>query len=157
MLEENDRIPAIMNRQYSNFGFLRRVRAMRMKIPSIISLCILFFTPVLYATPYAVLVVDIARAGNLEKIEGFEKAVAKFNGLQHKGYFTAKPYFNVLRMANGQAYFVFGFNGDVQGIHRENYPGTVRNLRRLKNDGAQMYPNMHWVPLEEIRRLLVAP
>ena len=128
-----------------------------MKIPSIISLCLLFFTPALFATPYEVLVVDIAKAGNLEKIEEFEKAAAKFNGLQHKGYFGAKPFFNVLRMANGRAYFVFGFKGQVQGIHRENYPGTLKNLRRLKNDGAQMYPNMHWVPVEEIRRLLVAP
>ena len=140
---------------YLNFHRLIWVR--RMKIPSIISLCILFFTSILFATPYEVLVVDIAKAGNLEKIEGFEKSAAKFNGLQHKGYFAAKPYFNVLRMANGQAYFVFGFNGDLQGIYRENYPGTVRNLRRLKNDGAQKYPNMHWVPVEEIRRLLVAP
>jgi hypothetical protein len=128
-----------------------------MKIPSIVSLCILIFTSVLYATPYEVLVVDIAKTGNREKIEGFEKAAEKFNALQHKGYFTAKPYFNVLRMANAQVYFVFGFKGDVQGIHRENYPGTVKKLRGLKKDGAQMYPNMHWVPVEEIRRLLIVP
>jgi hypothetical protein len=128
-----------------------------MKTPSIFILCILIFTSVVFATPYEVLVVDIAKAGNREKIAEFEKAAAKFNALRHKGYFTAKPYFNVLPMANGQVYFVFGFNGDVQGIHRENYPGTVKNLRRLKNDGAQKYPDMHWVPVEEIRRLWVAP
>jgi hypothetical protein len=111
----------------------------------------------LSATPYEVLVVDIAKTGNREKIEEFEKAAAKFNALQHKGYFTAKPYFNVLQMANGQVYFVFGFNGDVQGIHRENYPGTVKNLRRLRIDGGQKYPSMHWVTVEEIRKLWVAP
>ena len=157
MLEENDRIPAIMNRQYSNFGFPRCIRIRRMKIPPIISLCILFLTPVLYAAPYEVLVVDIARTGNLEKIEEFEKVTAKLNALQHKGYFAAKPYFNVLRMANGQTFLVFGFNGEVQGIHRKNYPGTVKNLRCLKTAGAKKYPNMHWVPVEKIRRLLVAP
>jgi hypothetical protein len=128
-----------------------------MKIPSIASLCILIFTSVLSATPYEVLVVDIAKAGDREKIDEFEKAAAKFNGLRHKGYLAAKPYFNVLQMANGQVYFVFGFNGDVQGIHRENYSGTVKNLRRLKIDGTQKYPEMHWVPVEEIRRLRVAP
>ena len=128
-----------------------------MKVPFIVSLCILIFSPVLYATPYEVLVVDIARPGNHGKIEEFGKAAAKFNGLQHKGYFTAKPYFNVLHMANGQVYFVFGFKGNVQGIHRENYPKTMKNLRRLKNEGAQKYPNMHWVPVGEIRRLLAAP
>ena len=101
--------------------------------------------------------VDIAKTGNREKIEEFEKAAAKFNTLRHKGYFAAKPYFNVLRMTNGQVYFVFGFNGDVQGIHRENYPGTVKNLRRLKKAGGPMYPDIHWVPVEEIRRLRVAP
>ena len=115
-----------------------------MKIPSIVSLCILIFTSVLFATPYEVLVVDIAKPGNREKIEEFEKAAAKFNALQHKGYFAAKPYFNVLQIANGQVYFVFGFNGDVQGIHRENYSGTVKNLRRLKNDETKKYPDMHW-------------
>jgi len=157
MLEENDRIPAIMNRQYSNFGFPRCIRIRRMKIPPIISLCILFLTPVLYAAPYEVLVVDIAKTGDRGKIEEFKEAAAKFNGLQQKGYFAAKPYFDVLRMANGRVYFVFGFNGDVQGIHRENYPGTVKNLHRLKNDGTRKYPDMHWVPVEDIRRLWVAP
>ena len=100
---------------------------------------------------------DIADLGNREKTEEFEKAVAKFNALQHKGYLNAKPYFSVLRMTNGLVYFVFGFNGDVQGIHRENYPETVKNLRYLKNDGVRKYPNMHWLPVDEIRRLLVAP
>jgi len=128
-----------------------------MKIASLVIFCFLIFPPVLYATQYEVLVVDIANKGNREKIEEFEKAVSKFNALQHKGYFTAKPYFSVLRMSNGLVYFVFGFNGDVQGIHRENYPGTVKNLRKLENDGVRKYPNMHWLPVDEIRRLLVAP
>jgi len=102
-------------------------------------------------------VVDIAKTGNREKIEEFEKAAAKFNALQRQGYFAAKPYFNVLQMANGQVYFVFGFNGDVQGIYRQNYPKTEKNLRRLKTGGALKYPNMHWVPVEEIRRSMAAP
>ena len=92
-----------------------------------------------------------------KKIEEFEKAVAKFTALQHKGYHTAKPYFNVLQMSNGQIYFVFGFKTKVQGIHRENYPGTVKNLRKLENNGVRKYPNMHWLPVDEIRKLLVAP
>ena len=128
-----------------------------MKIPFIVSFCILIFTPVLYASPYEVLVVDIAEKGNRQKTEEFKKASTKFNALRHKGYFTAKPYFNVLQMSNGKVYFVFGFKDDVQGIHRENYPNTVKNLRHLKNDGAQKYPNMHWLPVEEIRRLLAGP
>jgi hypothetical protein len=128
-----------------------------MKIPSIVSLCILIFTSVLYADPYEVLVVDTAKTGNREKIKEFEKAAAKFNALQQKGYSAAKPYFNVLQMANGRTYFVFGFKDQVQGVHPENYPGTFRNLRRLKNEGAQMYPNMRWVSVEKIRRLMVAP
>ena len=129
----------------------------RLKIASLVSFCFLISPPVLYATQYEVLVVDIADKDNREKTEEFEKAVAKFNALHHKGYITAKPYFNVLHMSNDQIYFVFGFNGDVQGIHRDNYRRTVKNLRRLKNDSVQKYPNMHWLPVNEIRRLLVAP
>ena len=142
---------------YFIFVVSRPARVRHMKIAFLVSFCFLIFPPVLYATQYEVLVVDIADLGNRAKTEEFEKAVAKFNALQHKGYFTAKPYFNVLRMTNGLVYFVFGFNGDVQGIHRENYPGTLKNLRYLKNDGVRKYPNMHWLPVDEIRRLLVAP
>lgn len=143
--------------EYSKVVFSRPGRVRRMKIASLVSLCFLIFPPVLYATQYEVLVVDIANKGNREKVEEFEKAVAKFNALQHKGYFTAKPYFNVLRMSNGQIYFVFGFRGDVQGIHRENYPKTEKNLRKLEKDGVRKYPNMHWLSVDEIQRLLVAP
>ena len=128
-----------------------------MKVLTIIGFCFLTFVPALSATAYEVLVVDIAKTGNLKKIEDFEKATTEFNALQYKGYLNAKPYFNVLRMANGRVYFVFGFKGQVQGIHRENYPRTIKNLRRLKNNRAQKYPNMHWVPVDEIRKLLVAP
>ena len=46
---------------------------------------------------------------------------------------------------------------EVQGIHRHNYPGTVNNLRGLKTNGASKYPDMHWLPVEEIRRLLATP
>ena len=101
--------------------------------------------------------VDSVQANNREKIEEFSKAAAKFNALKYRGYVAAKPYFNVLRMINGRVYFVFGFKDQVQGIHRKNYPGTVKNLRRLKNYGVQKYPGMHWVPIEEIRRLIIAP
>ena len=139
------------------FVFSQPGRVRRMKIASLVSFCFLIFPPVLYATQYEVLVVDIANKGNREKAEDFEKAVVKLNALQHKGYHSAKPYFNVLQMSNGKVYFVFGFRDDVQGIHRENYPNTVKNLRQLKNDGAQKYPNMHWLPVEEIRRLLAGP
>jgi len=142
---------------YFIFVVSRPSRIGHMKIASLISFYFLIFPPVLYATQYEVLVVDIANKSNRAKTEEFEKAVAKFNALQHKGYFTAKPYFNVLHMTNGQIYLVFGFNGDVQGIHRENYPGTAKNLRCLKNGGVRKYPNMHWLPVNEIRRLLVVP
>ena len=83
---------------YFIFVVSRPGRVRPMKIASLVSFCLLIFPPVLYATQYEVLVVDIANKGNREKTEGFEKAVAKFNALQHKGYFTAKPYFNVLRI-----------------------------------------------------------
>jgi hypothetical protein len=104
-----------------------------------------------------VLVVDIAKIDDTEKIDGFEEDARRFNALYRRGYLAAKPYFDVLHIANGQVYFVFGFRGEVQGIHRENYHRTVKNLRRLKNGGVQKYPNMHWVPVDEIRRLLVSP
>jgi hypothetical protein len=54
-----------------------------MKILSIVSLAILIFTSVLIAAPYEVLVVDIAKTGNREKIEEFKTAAAKFNVSQH--------------------------------------------------------------------------
>jgi len=60
-------------------------------------------------------------------------------------------------MANGQVYFVFGFRGEVQGIHRRNYPGTIKNLRSMKHQGVSKYPDMHWLPVEGIRRLLAVP
>ena len=103
------------------------------------------------------LVVEIAKPDEIEKIEEYEENARQFNALHRKGYLAAKSYFNVLHMANGQVYFVFGFRGAVQGIHRENYHRTVKNLRRLKNGNAPKYPNMHWVPVDEIRRLLVSP
>ena len=83
---------------YFIFYVSRLGRVRHMKIASLVSFCFLIFPPVLYATQYEVLVVDIANKGNQEKTEEFEKAVAKFNTLQHKGYFTAKPYFNFLRI-----------------------------------------------------------
>jgi hypothetical protein len=128
-----------------------------MKIPLMIILFIMVCIAVIHASPYEVLVVGIADANNQTKIEEFRKDAARFNALQHKGYLAAKPYFNVLRMADGRVYFVFGFKGPVQGIHRQNYPGTMRNLRRLKNAGVRKYPNMHWLPVDEIRRLLASP
>ena len=128
-----------------------------MKIPIIIGFCAIIIAPVFSATPYEVLVVDVAKTGNREKIEEFEKAAAEFNALQSKGYSAAKPYFNVLNMSDGRTYFVFGFKDRVQGIHRENYRRTVKNLRRLKYGDGQKYPDMHWVPVEEIRKLLVVP
>ncbi len=128
-----------------------------MKIPSIVLIFILFFAPVVQADSYEVLVVDIAGAGDSSKIEEFEKDAGQLNALHRKGYPAAKPYFNVLRMADGQVYFLFGFRGDVQGVHRRNYPGTVNNLRRLKNNGVPKYPHMHWLPVEEIRGLLALP
>ena len=128
-----------------------------MKIPVIIGFCALIIVPVFSATPYEVLVVDVTGASNREKIDEFEKAAAEFNALQSKGYSAAKPYFNVLHMSDGRTYFVFGFKNQVQGIHRENYHRTVKNLRRLKYGGGQKYPDMHWVPVEKIRKLLVVP
>ena len=128
-----------------------------MKLPAILILIFIFFTPRVQSAGYEVLVVDIAAADNHSKIEEFKKDASRFNALHHKGYSSARPYFNVLRMTNGKVYFVFGFKGGVQGIHRENYPATVKNLRRLKNSGTRKYPDMHWLPVEKIRRLLGSP
>jgi len=110
-----------------------------------------------YASAYEVLVVDIAKPDEVEKIAGYEEDARRFNALHRKGYLAAKPYFDVLHMPNGQVYFVFGFRGAVQGIHRENYHGTVDNLRRLKNGATPKYPKMHWVPVGEIRRRMAEP
>ena len=109
------------------------------------------------ASPYEVLVVDISRIDNGEKIEEFEENARQLNALHHKGYLAAKPDFDVVHMTNGFVYFVFGFRGEVQGVHRENYHRTVKNLGRINADGDQKYPNMRWVPVEEIRKLMVKP
>lgn len=110
-----------------------------------------------YASPYEVLVVDIAGPDEVEKIKGYEEDAGQFNALHRKGYLAAKPYFDVLHMANGQVWFVFGFRNAVQGVHRKNYDRTVKNLRRLKNGSGPKYPAMHWVPVEEIRSRLDEP
>ncbi len=128
-----------------------------MKITIIALMLILLFTAMVQADPYEVLVVDIAEAGDSSKIDEFEKDAGQLNGLQRRGYTAAKPYFNLLRLANGQVYFVFGFRGEVQGIRRRNYTRTVKNLERLKSNGSPKYPGMHWLPVAEIRRLVKAP
>ena len=109
------------------------------------------------ADTFEVLVVGTAAEEDTLKIKEFEKDAEKLNGLHRRGYAAARPYFNVLRMSNGKVYLVFGFRGEVQGIHRRNYPATVKNLRRLEIDGKPKYPDMHWLPVAEIRRLLKKP
>lgn len=118
---------------------------------------ILWAAPIVRAEPYQVLVIDVAGPHESGRIEEFKKDAAFLNSLHRRGYSAAKPYFNLLHMADGRVFFVFGFRDKVQGIHRRDYPGTVRNLRRLKREGVQKYPNMHWVPVEKIRKLLAAP
>ena len=115
---------------------------------------IVSFTAAVEAGAYEVLVVDIAAAGDSSKIAEFEKDAGRFNALHKQGYTRAKPYFNLLHMANGQVYFVFGFRGKVQGIHRRNYPETVNNLQRLTQSGNPKYPDMHWLPVGKIREML---
>ena len=114
----------------------------------------LLFTSSIHAFSYEVLVIDIAGRSDREKIREFEKDARQCNELQLKGYPAVKPYFNVLEMANRQVYFVFGFRDRVQGIHRNNYQKTVKNLRRLRRNGIRKYPNLTWVSVEEIRRLI---
>lgn len=116
----------------------------------------LFITAAVGAGTYEVLVVDIAAEGDSLKIAEFENDARQFNALHKQGYTSAKPYFNLLHMANGQVYFVFGFRGQVQGIHRHNYPQTVQNLRSLRKDGDPKYPDVHWMPVEEIRKMLMS-
>ena len=130
---------------------------MCMKIPFFALLVALGSALIVDAAIYEVLVVDIVEAGNHAKVAEYVEAAKRFNALHRKGYPAAKPYFNVLQMSNGQVYFVFGFRGEVQGIQRQNYPKTVKNLIRIKHEGIRKYPDMHWLPVEEIRRLLVAP
>ena len=125
--------------------------------PSIALVFLFLIVPMVRADSYEVLMVDIAGANDVTRIAEFEKDAEKFNALHNKGYSDARPYFSVLQMANEQVYFVFGYRGDVQGIHRRNYPGTIENLRRMKYKGSQKYPHMHWLPVAEIRRLLTAP
>jgi hypothetical protein len=135
----------------------RSIRFRRMQIPSIVLMFIVSFVPIVQADPYEVLVVDVAGANDVARIEEFKKDAEKFNSLHRKGYSAARPYFNLLHPANGQVYFVFGYRGEVQGIRRSNYPGTVENLRRMQHKGIQKYPHMHWLTVEEIRRLLPVP
>lgn len=133
------------------------IRFSHVLISSLILVLVVSIAAIVRAEPYEVLVVDIAGADDVARIEEFEKDAAKFNALPQKGYSTARSYFNLLHMADGQVYFVFGFRGEVQGVHRRNYPGTVKNLRRIKQNGAPKYPRLHWLPVEEIRRLLRVP
>jgi hypothetical protein len=127
------------------------------QLPTIAILLLFAVAPPVQADPYEVLVVDIARANDVAKMDEFKKSASKFNALNRQGYAAARPYFNVLHMADGQVYFLFGFRDEVQGIHRHNYPGAYANLRRTKYRGAPKYPHMHWKSVEEIRRLLTAP
>jgi hypothetical protein len=117
----------------------------------IVILCV---APIVRAEPYEVLVLDVAGAHETGRIEEFEKDTANFNSLYRRGYSAAKPYFNLLHMTDGRVYFVFGFRDKVQGIHRRDYPATIKNLRRLQHERVQKYPDMHWVPVEEIRKQL---
>ncbi|MGD8881065.1 MAG: hypothetical protein PVI82_04195 [Desulfobacterales bacterium] len=135
----------------------RSHRFQRIQIPSIVLMFIVLIVPIVRAEPYEVLVVDVSEANDVVRIEEYKKDAEKFNSLHRRGYAAARPYFNVLHMPNGQVYFVFGFRAEVQGIHRKNYPGTIENLRRLKHKGTQKYAYMHWLPVEEIRRMLTAP
>ncbi len=128
-----------------------------MKIPTIALMLVLLITAMAQADTYEVLVMAIAEAGDSSKIDEFEKDAGQLNGLQRRGYTAAKPYFNLLRLANGQVYLVFGFRGEVQGIHRHNYTRTVKNLERLNSGGRPKYPGMHWLTVAEIRRLISAP
>ena len=128
-----------------------------MKTPTIVLMLLLLITARAQADSYEVLVIDIAAAGDSSKIDEFEKEAGQFNKLQGRGYTAAKPYFNLLRLSGGQVYLVFGFRGEVQGIRRRNYSRTVKNLERLKSNGSPKYPDMHWLPVAEIRRLLIAP
>jgi len=118
---------------------------------------VLWVAPIARAQPYEVLVIGVAGSHETGRIEEFKKDAAFLNSLHRRRYAAAKPYFNLLHMADGQVYFVFGFRGEVQGIHRRDYPATVKNLRRLQHNGVQKYPNMHWLPVEKIRKLLGAP
>ena len=125
-----------------------------MKVSTIALILIVLFTAMVQADAYEVLVVDIASAGDSLKIEEFEKDARQLNGLHRRGYAAAKPYFNLLHMTDGKVYFVFGFKGEVQGVHRHNYPETFKNLRHLKYNGKPKYPDMHWLPVAEIRKIL---
>ena len=132
------------------------VRLRRLQILSIVLMLLVSVAPMVGADPYEVLVVDITAADDLARIEEYTKDAAKFNALHSKGYSAARPYFNVLNMVNAKVYFVFGFRGEVQGIHRQNYSGTIENLRCIKHKGVLKYPHMHWLPVEKIRKLLTA-
>lgn len=125
-----------------------------MKMTPLIFTVILLFTSLVYAFDYEVLIVGIAGVSDKTKVREFVKDAQQLNGLHHKGYVTAKPYFSVLKMVNEQVYLVFGFRGEVQGINRNHYHKTVKQLGRILKNGASKYPNPYWVPVEEIRRLL---
>ena len=131
--------------------------SMHRKIIPLVLLFILAVVPIVRAEPYEVLVIDVAAANDIEWIDEFKKDAEKLNSLHDKGYSSARSYFNLLHMANGQVYFVFGFRGEVQGIHRLNYPKTEKNLRRMNHQGVRKYPDMHWLPVEDIRKLLTLP
>lgn len=135
----------------------RSLRYGHTSISIVLLILIMSIVSMAQAEPYEVLVVDIAGENDVVRIEQFKKDADTFNSLHRRGYPAARPFFNLLYMANGQVYFVFGFRGEVQGVHRRNYPGTVENLRRLKHKGAQKYPDMNWLPVEDIRRSLTLP
>ena len=67
----------------------RSNRFRRMKIPSIVLMFIVSVAPIVQADPYEVLVVDIAGADDVERIEEFKKDAEKFNSLHNKGFTVA--------------------------------------------------------------------
>ena len=67
----------------------RSIRFRHMQIPSILLMFILLVAPFVQANPYEVLVVDIAGADDVERIEEFKKDAEKFNSLHNKGFTVA--------------------------------------------------------------------
>ena len=104
---------------------------------------------------YYVLVIDRVDQSDTAAIEQFQRSTDRLNGLHLEGFPAVRPYFNVLKLSDGRAYFVFGYRDKVQGLIREDFPNVQQNLRNYNFGGKLGYPDPQWVPVESIRRLLI--
>lgn len=104
----------------------------------------------LAASEYHVLVLAVAEPGDDAAAAALADDAGRLNGL-HEEHPTVRPYYAVLALRDRRRALVFGWRGAVQGVVRADFPATEGNLASLRRDGGPRYPDLRWVPVEEVR------